>query len=140
MSKITGQLDHGVVRMVEFFNLHGLPTSMSCEGHNKTNMSMFWIEFDKTVTEDDILSFMKKHLDYRGVFISNGRFANRVIGFFDVTTNTWAKRNTWCYFAATKKAADGDLNKWLHDTSDFDGLDGDRYAAWKEHCTSIKML
>lgn len=45
------KLDPSVVDMVRYFNAHGLPTRMSCEGHNKTNMSMFWIEFASCVGE-----------------------------------------------------------------------------------------
>lgn len=41
---------------------------------------MFWIEFDKSVTEEDTLSFMKKRLTSYGTFVSCGRFAKRVIG------------------------------------------------------------
>ena len=59
MSTITGTIDPGVISMVKFFNENGLPTHMSCQGHNKTTMSMFWIEFDRSVTEDNILNFMK---------------------------------------------------------------------------------
>lgn len=46
------ELDKRVIPLVRFFNENGLPTNMSCQGHNKTNMSMFWIEFDKTVTQE----------------------------------------------------------------------------------------
>lgn len=54
-------LDKEVIPLVKFFNENGLPTYMSCQGHNQTNMSMFWIQFDKSVSEDDILNFMKQH-------------------------------------------------------------------------------
>ena len=52
--------------MSSFFNENGLPTNMSCQGHNKTNMSMFWIEFDRMVTEDNIIRFMRSHLNWMG--------------------------------------------------------------------------
>lgn len=54
-------LDSKVIPLVEFFNQRGLKTHMSCEGHNKTNMSMFWIQFDKSVSEDDLIQFMNNH-------------------------------------------------------------------------------
>ena len=76
MNTITGTIDPGVISMVKFFNENGLPTHMSCQGHNKTNMSMFWIEFDRSVTEDNILNFMKDHLNAQGTFVSCGRFAS----------------------------------------------------------------
>ena len=53
-------LDPAVIPLVKFFNDSGLKTYMSCQGHNQTNMSMFWIQFDKSVTEEDILGFMKR--------------------------------------------------------------------------------
>ncbi len=52
---IESELDEKVISMVRFFNEHGLPTCMSCQGHNDTNMSLFWIQFHKSVTRDNIL-------------------------------------------------------------------------------------
>lgn len=61
------QLDPEVIPLVEYFNRVGLPTCMSCQGHNSTNMSMFWIEFDKklfsiylTAPECDIIAETKE--------------------------------------------------------------------------------
>lgn len=124
-------LDPLVIPMVDYFNKSGLKTCMSCQGHNKTNMSMFWIEFDKSVTEEDILGFMKKHLTQQGTFISCGRFARRLIGFHNPKTTEWSKGEYWCYFAATQEAADADLRKWKDDGGDFDGVDGERYQAYR---------
>lgn len=124
-------LDPLVIPMVDYFNKSGLKTCMSCQGHNKTNMSMFWIEFDKSVTEEDILGFMKKHLTQQGTFISCGRFARRLIGFHNPKTTEWSKGEYWCYFAATQEAADADLRKWKDDGGDFDGVDGKRYQAYR---------
>ena len=53
MSDIIGALDPDVIQMVKFFNKNGHLTHMSCQGHNRTNMSMFWIEFYQSVTEND---------------------------------------------------------------------------------------
>ena len=130
-------LDPLVIPMVEYFNESGLATSMSCQGHNKTTMSMFWIEFDTSVTEEDILSFMQKHLTCYGTFISCGRFAKRVIGFHNARTTEWSKEEFWCYFAATQDAADADLQKWKNDSDEFDGIDGERYQAYR---AELKLL
>lgn len=130
-------LDPLVIPMVEYFNKLGLKTCMSCQGHNKTNMSMFWIEFDKRVTEEDILNFMKKHLTFYGTFVSCGRFAKRVIGFYNPKSMEWSKGEYWCYFAATPEAADADLQRWQNDIGAFDGVDGKRYQAYRDE---LKLL
>ncbi len=124
-------LDPLTIPMVKYFNESGLKTCMSCQGHNKTNMSMFWVQFDKSVAEEDILNFMKKHLTQQGTFVSCGRFAKRLIGFHNPKTTEWSKGEYWCYFAATQEAADADLQKWEHDGDDFDGVDGERYQAYR---------
>lgn len=137
MRNITGTIDPGVIPMVKFFNKNGLPTNMSCQGHNKTNMSMFWIEFDKSVTEDNILNFMKNHLSAQGTFVSCGRFAKRLIGFYNVKTMEWSKIESWNYFAATVDAADADLQRWQQDEDGFDGINGERYQAYR---SELKLL
>ena len=78
-------LDSEVIPLVKFFNDNGLKTYMSCQGHNKTNMSMYWIQFHKSVTEEDILEFMRKHPGKYGSFFSNGRFAKRLMGFHSLS-------------------------------------------------------
>lgn len=122
---VEAKLDKKVVPLVQFFNSNGLPTLMSCQGHNKTNMSMFWIEFDKAVTEADIVTFMRSHLNWAGMFCSCGRFAKRI----------YASHNSvyecWCYFAATVEAANADLYQWMHDAGEWQGVDGERYQAWQ---------
>ena len=122
---IEAELDEKVIPLVQFFNANGLPTLMSCQGHNKTNLSMFWIEFDKTVTEADIVAFMRGHLNWVGMFCSCGRFAKRI----------YASHNSvyecWCYFAATVEAANADLYQWMHDAGEWQGVDGERYQAWQ---------
>lgn len=133
-------LDPLVIPMVKFFNDSGLKTYMSCQGHNNTNMSMFWIQFDESVTEDDILNFMKTHLTYYGTFVSNGRFAKRIIGFYNARNTNWSKEEFWCYFAATQEAADADLQKWQNDGNDFDGVDGERYQAWRMQAKDLGKI
>lgn len=120
-----------VIPMVEYFNESGLKTCLSCQGHNRTYLSMFWIEFDRSVTEEDILNFMKKHLTAQGTFVSCGRFAKRLIGFYNPRTVEWGKEYLWCYFAATQEAADTDLQRWKYDAEGFDGVDGERYQAYR---------
>lgn len=107
------KMDKNVIPLVEYFNLQGLKTFMSCEGHNKTNMSMFWISFDDSVQENDIISFQKRHLNQKyNTFSSCGRFAQRLyIGGPAIIKQ-------WYYFAATKEAANQDLENWLRDDNE----------------------
>ena len=79
---------------------------MSCEGHNKTNMSMFWIQFDKSVTEDDLIQFMNNHQfesEYGKYFASCGRFALRIY------PSPKENAREWSYFSA----AEQDLKDWI---------------------------
>lgn len=124
-------LDPKVAPMVKFFNENGLKTSMSCQGHNKTNMSMFWVSFADEVTENDILHFMQSHLDQYGQFVSCGRFAKRVFGGYSVIDQTWQTTECWCYFAATVEAADEDLSHWTK-PSEWHGGGDSQYMAWIE--------
>ena len=95
-------IDPGVVKMVDYFNSVGLKTIMSCEGHNKTNMSMFWIEFSKEVTDEDIEKFLLE-LDMKyGSLAMCGCFAMRMF-----PGPKYTKRR-WRYMAATKEAAAAD--------------------------------
>ena len=103
-------LDSRVIPLVEFFNQRGLKTCMSCEGHNKTNMSIFWIQFDKSVTEDDLIQFMNNHQfesKYGKYFASCGRFALRIYPSPKEIVREWN------YFAATHDAAEQDLKNWI---------------------------
>ena len=102
-------MDKFVIPLVEYFNEQGLPTYMSCQGHNKTNMSMFWISFDETVGLKDIERFQRKHLDILGQFTSCGRFAKRFVVCKVTPINHWE------YYAATIEAAMTDLEKWKND-------------------------
>lgn len=95
-----------VIPMVEYFNSHGLKTAMSCQGHNKTSMSMFWIGFDKSVTEEDIIKFQREHLDKDGCFRICGRMNKRYLVGKD---GIWARFE---YDAATIEAANIDLLQW----------------------------
>ncbi len=124
-------LDQNVVPMVKFFNENGLKTSMSCQGHNKTNMSMFWISFSDEITINDILRFMQNHLDWCGQFISCGRFAKRVFGGYSVLDQMWKTTECWCYFAATVEAANEDLSRWTK-PSEWHGVGDSQYMAWIE--------
>ena len=96
-----------VIPMVEYFNSHGLKTIMSCQGHNQTNMSMFWIGFDKSVTEEDIIKFQRAYLDVNGNFCICGRMNKRyVVG----ENGVWTRFE---YDAATVDAANKDLLRWM---------------------------
>ena len=108
------QLDPKVIPLVEFFNQRGLKTHMSCEGHNKTNMSMFWIQFDKSVTEEDLIQFMNNHQfesNHGKYFASCGRFASRIY------PSPKGVIREWNYFAATPEAANQDLKNWIRSES-----------------------
>ena len=100
MSKITGNIDEKALPLVDFFNKNGLPTHMSCQGHNKTNMSMFWIE---------IVAFQRKHTNEFGAFCSCGRFVIRILA----TGNSDKVEYRYQYMAATIEAAYSDLKSWL---------------------------
>ena len=96
-----------VIPMVEYFNSHGLKTIMSCQGHNQTNMSMFWIGFDSSVAEEDIIKFQRTHLDMNGNFCICGRMNKRYVA---CENGVWTRFE---YDAATVDAANKDLLRWM---------------------------
>lgn len=104
------QLDPEVISLVQYFNQAGLPTCMSCQGHNSTNMSMFWIEFDKSVTSEDIIEFQRKHTNKYGGFCCNGRFVIRILA--NSTGVGTGVEFSYQYMAATIEAANQDLAHW----------------------------
>lgn len=132
-------LDSEVIPLVKFFNDNGLKTCMSCQGHNKTNMSMYWIQFHKSVTEEDILEFMRKHPGKYGSFFSNGRFAKRLMGFHSVPTGEWRKEESWNYFAATIEAANKDLERWQNDEGEWKGTNGKEFQEMRNRYMERKM-
>ena len=104
------EMDKDCVPIVKFFNDVGLKTSMCCQGHNLTNMSLFWVEFDKSITESDILKFMamfKRPFPIGKYFVSNGTFAERIILY-----KNGAVGKRWRYVAASSIAANDDLRRW----------------------------
>lgn len=101
------KLDPAVVPLIEYFNSVGLKTTMSCEGHNQTNKSMFWIEFSKSVTEEDIENFLNKLKEERGSSATCGCFAMRIFPGPKYTIRKWR------YMAATKEAAQYDYNLFV---------------------------
>jgi hypothetical protein len=92
-------MDPAVLPLVNYFNSIGLKTHMSCEGHNKTNKSMFWIEFDKNVTEADVEAFLIQLKKKYGTFATCGCFAMRMFPGPKYTMRRWR------YMAATHEAA-----------------------------------
>lgn len=104
------QLDPEVIPLVRYFNRVGLSTRMSCQGHNDTNMSMFWIEFDKSVTSEDIIRFQRNHTDKFGGFCCNGRFVMRILA--NTTGVGTGVEYNYQYMAATVAAAKEDLERW----------------------------
>lgn len=126
-------MDEMVKPIVEYFNSNGLKTSLSCQGHNRTNLSMFYVEFAESVTKHEIEEFMKKHLNFLGQFCSCGRFANRTFVFHDVRTGEPKTRDRWSYFAATIEAANSDLDKWKNEENQWEGINGEKFMEWKNN-------
>ncbi len=116
-------LDARVIPMVQFFNDNGLKTALSCQGHEDVNMSLFWIQFDESITEDDVADFMWKHRTkfdmteapekyrrregYDRWFISNRRIAERLL-----VSVEGRHGRCWMYVAASPEAAEDDLEIW----------------------------
>lgn len=61
--EVLSEIDPLCIPMVKLFNYIGLKTIYSCQGHknkyDKQNFK-FWIMFDKTVDDNDIMSFLQK--------------------------------------------------------------------------------
>ena len=77
---------------------------MSCSGHkDNPYMSMFWIEFDPSVTEQDIIDFQRNHVNEYNMFCSCGRFVQRIIA---------TGRSAYQYMAANVESANIDLKAW----------------------------
>lgn len=108
------KLDSGCAPLVEYFNLQGLSTFMSCQGHGTTSQSLFYISFSDAVTDDDILNFQKRHLDSRGCFCANGHFSKRVFIYTDAQGDC-ALYNQWEYVVGSVAAAHDDLMRWSAD-------------------------
>ena len=107
VNELDDNIDRSVIPILKYFNDNGLPTVMSCSGHNSTNMSMLWVQFDHTVTEEDILEFQRKRFNNNNQFCSNGRFVQRV------WCGSRAVVRSWEYMAATIEAAYDDLGAWM---------------------------
>ena len=104
------QLDPEVTPLVQYFNQVGLPTYMSCQGHNSTNMSMFWIEFNPSVTVEDIIRFQRDRANQYGGFCCNWRFVSRIL--VNTTGVGAGVEYSFQYVAATIEAAQQDLEHW----------------------------
>jgi hypothetical protein len=98
------KLDPAVIPLVNYFNSIGLKTHMSCEGHNQPNKSMFWIEFEKTVTDEDIEAFLIQLQAKYNSSATCGCFAMRIFPGPKYTMRRWR------YMAATHEAAQCDYN------------------------------
>ena len=73
-------MDKGVINLVNYFNLHGLKTYMSCEGHWwYPSMSLFWISFDKEVSDKDIIAFKNTHRNLSGWFVK--KYIDNITGY-----------------------------------------------------------
>ena len=94
-------LDKRVKPMVELFNKIGLKTHMSCSGHFHLNgrKNLFWIEFDSSVNEQDLVDLWNR------VSPINGWLVQRMI--------PGPKYNMyrWCYVAGSSWSAYFDFRK-----------------------------
>lgn len=133
MSYNEEDLDPLVIPMVKYFNDNGLKTIMSCQGHNRTDASMFWIQFDDSVTSEDIQGFMKRHLDQYGIFRHYGQFAKNMNGCYNVVSQKWNIIEAWRYLAATPEAADADLKNWNSAEDVWQGFNAEPYVSWRKN-------
>ena len=109
------RMDTECIEMIKFFNEHGLKTEMSCQGHNKTTQSLFWISFDSSVHTADIVMFQSKYTDKLGNFCACGHFGRRLCLYTETSDNDTTKHKLygrWEYVAAGIEAAHKDLQNW----------------------------
>ena len=120
------EIDADVLPLVRYFNSRGLRTSMSCSGHNDTNMSMLWVEFDEMdVTEKDIMRFQSMHTRPYFAFCSNGSFGSMIYASNN-DGKFWTKVSTLRYQASGVAAMRDDLARWLEE----DGYDPECNYSW----------
>lgn len=100
------------VGVVKYFNENGLPTEMSCQGHEQLRQSLFWVSFRPEVDGIAIAEFQQRHLDMRGHFCSCGHFGQRLFVFTDETKGCPVTYTVWEYVASSYKAAQEDLRTW----------------------------
>ena len=89
---------------------------MCCEGHGIPNMSLFWVEFSRSVQKNDILNFMADHShlwvdsfgEVRKSFVCNGWFTKCMWPKF----STMTMKSRWRYFVGNSEAADLDVADW----------------------------
>lgn len=95
-------MDKKVIPMVNFFNSIGLKTHMSCSGHFNLDgrMSLFWIEFDSSVTEEKLVELWNKN------YTPNGWFVQRLI------PGPKYNMHRWCYVTGNWWSAKQDLKNW----------------------------
>ncbi len=112
------KLDPKCVEMVKFFNSHGLPTDMSCQGHDTTEQSLYWISFDETVHTMEVVTFQSHYLNERGNFCAHGHFCKRLYLATEGELERCGRKGTayWCweYVVGSPEAAKADLEAWLN--------------------------
>lgn len=69
------EIDSECVNMVKFFNEIDLKTSMCCQGHRNVDggRNSFFITFDKTVSDEQMLAFLKKVGKWKQIFPARDR-------------------------------------------------------------------
>lgn len=61
-------LDKGIFELVVLLNLHGIETSMSCEGHRDWAHPFPWVTFDETHTEK-VRALIKECFGYKAFMV-----------------------------------------------------------------------
>lgn len=103
-------LDAGVRNIVKYFNDNGLRTVMSCDGCNGHGFGFLWVEFHKSVTEDDIRTFMCQHTEDAFGYTGNGWFVKR---FMTEKSNGNVQNDSYLvYMAKDNISADMDIRQW----------------------------
>lgn len=69
------EIDDECIDMVEFFNKIGLKTSMCCQGHKNVDggRNSFFITFDKSVSDEQMIAFLKKVGEWKQISPSRDR-------------------------------------------------------------------
>ena len=106
------KIDPECLPLVEYFNRHGLTTAMSCQGHNNTNMSMYWIDLPQALVKKTLSGSSRSIcLAYWVILHPTGGLPCACIWLWMIT-DAYVLLKGWHYFAATVDAAFEDLEQW----------------------------
>lgn len=102
-------LDPSTRNIAKYFNTHGLAVLSSCDG--TPAHKLFWVQFDKSVTEAGIRMFMDERTVNHGAFTARGWFVKRFENYHE--DGQFAEMSCMCYVAADHLSAERDLRDWL---------------------------